>query len=89
MSKKEKKQSLEEFANTEEGRELTAEELKQVIGGALSIEPVDIEQLSSNPRLETEDTDNTTVSYVIGGKTYTTTFTASGVSIGTLFEKEV
>ena len=58
-----------------EKRELTKEELEKVTGGTVAV-------------LGGKETDNITVSYVKGGKTYTTTFKASEGSIVDIFGRK-
>ena len=78
----------------EKERELTAEELEEVLGGVLFAEQVNtkVTATSALPQLKTrsgedlniQNTDNVTMSFVIGGKTYTTTVAASGLTFDSL-----
>ena len=57
-------------------RELTKEELEKITGGTVAV-------------LGGKETDNITVSYVIQGKTYTTTVAANGTQLTDIFNKTV
>ena len=70
---------------TDAREDLTEEELGELFGGGTSQNFTDRNVVPMN----IEETDNVTISYVKGGKTYTTTFKASSVSLDSLFQKRV
>ena len=64
-------------------RELTKEELEKITGGNGGMMGRNGESLGI------EATDNITMSYVIQGKTYTTTVAANGTQLTDIFNKTV
>ena len=64
-------------------RELTKEELEKITGGNGGMMGQNGEPLGI------EATDNITMSYVINGKTYTTTVAANGTQLTDIFNKTV